>query len=59
MTKVIFKNGYCIDFSRMSYSIFPDTWKMFLNEAGDISRFAGRLFKEAKQTACIFVQISQ
>ncbi len=29
----------------MNYSIFPDQWKTFLNEAGAISRFTGRFFK--------------
>ena len=30
----------------MNYSIIPDAWKVFLIEAGDISRFTGRFFKE-------------
>lgn len=29
----------------MNYSILPDPWKNFLNEAGDIFRFTGRFFK--------------
>ncbi|MCE9540154.1 MAG: ABC transporter permease [Bacteroidetes bacterium] len=30
----------------MNYLILPNTWKVFLNETGDMFRFTGRFFKE-------------
>lgn len=38
-----------MEFSRMNYFAVPDTWKLFLDEAGDISRFTGRFFRVAFQ----------